>query len=234
MFPVVMSCLEFHLPTSVFLLCYPGACIVYSRMFNMAHKGSALLTSIAGSNRRDRSESSFGSSSLPTSPHSPKFELSSSSDSSSSKDEEMDETQSAAENASLPAAVEDRWDVISESDAMDVTSKKPMSARLAGLVNHQDVKSVLELQSNMLDKFEKANAQLDRFNEFSLARFHETQEQFRGYTKTLSKMKRDLNSVFRRIKDLKQKMAIQLPSKLLHPAEDSIDRKDSLDSVDEQ
>lgn len=83
--------------------------------------------------------------------------------------------------------------------------------RLIGMVNHDDINSILELQGNMLQRFEKTNTQLDRLNEFSKQRYLETVEQFRRYTRTLVRMKRNLDSVFRRIKDLKQRLHSQYP-----------------------
>ena len=83
--------------------------------------------------------------------------------------------------------------------------------RLNGMVNHEDINSILELQGVMLQRFEKSNTQLDRLNDFSRQRYLETVEQFRRYTHILIKMKRNLDSVFRRIKDLKHRLQSQHP-----------------------
>ena len=191
----------------------------------MAHKGSALLTAVG----RERSYS--GSESSPRSPRYPVVSRSRSETEStaSSVTKNNEETQETA------LQDPDRWDIVADDETNMAHSNEPFSARIAGLVNHEDVESVLELQSNMLSRFEKANAQMDRFNELSANRFQETQELFRNYTRLLSRMKRDLNSVFRRIKDLKQKLDGQLPVEAMRAAALERDReKDDTNSEDNE
>jgi hypothetical protein len=109
--------------------------------------------------------------------------------------------------------------------------------RLNGMVKHEDINSILELQGVMLQRFEKSNTQLDRLNEFSRQRYFDTVEQFRRYTNILTKMKRNLDSIFRRIKDLKHRLQSQHPEDFMMVAselndleedsgEDEIDTRD--------
>lgn len=82
---------------------------------------------------------------------------------------------------------------------------------LAGLVEHQDVNSILEQQVRMLSRFEKTNEKLERFNSLEAGRFHSAMEQFRAHTRVLLEMKKDLDSVFRRIRLLRNKLSRQYP-----------------------
>ncbi|XP_062506900.1 kxDL motif-containing protein 1-like [Corticium candelabrum] len=106
--------------------------------------------------------------------------------------------------------------------------------RTIGMVNREDINSILELQNNMLQRFEKSNTQLDRLNEFSRQRYLKTVEQFRHHTRILVKMKRDLDSVFRRIKDLKQRLHGQYPMDFILIAGDAGDDVTGLEEGTEE
>ena len=51
-----------------------------------------------------------------------------------------------------------------------------------------------------LDRFEKTNEMLLNFNNLSSARLQQMNERFLHHTRTLVEMKRDLDSIFRRIR----------------------------------
>ena len=51
-----------------------------------------------------------------------------------------------------------------------------------------------------LDRFEKTNEMLANFNNLSSARLQQMSERFLHHTRTLVEMKRDLDSIFRRIR----------------------------------
>lgn len=51
-----------------------------------------------------------------------------------------------------------------------------------------------------LDRFEKTNEMLVNFNNLSNARLQQMSERFLHHTRTLTEMKRDLDSIFRRIR----------------------------------
>ena len=56
------------------------------------------------------------------------------------------------------------------------------------------------LITNRLTKFEKTNAKFSRLNDLSATRYSYLQQQLRSHTKMLVDMKKDLDSVFRRIR----------------------------------
>lgn len=56
------------------------------------------------------------------------------------------------------------------------------------------------LFATRLDRFEKTNEMLVNFNNLSSARLQQMSERFLHHTRTLVEMKRDLDSIFRRIR----------------------------------
>lgn len=71
---------------------------------------------------------------------------------------------------------------------------------LTSMVNQDDISAILEAQTQMLSRFEKTNEMLSNFNNLSAARYEKTLEEFKEHTQTLLDMKKDLDSIFRRIR----------------------------------
>lgn len=83
--------------------------------------------------------------------------------------------------------------------------------RMLSMVNSEDVNAIIQAQRHMLDRFEKTNEMLINFNGLSNVRLQQMNERFLLHTRTLVDMKRDLDSIFRRIRTLKGKIAKQYP-----------------------
>ncbi|KAG5845215.1 kxDL motif-containing protein 1-like [Anguilla rostrata] len=83
--------------------------------------------------------------------------------------------------------------------------------RMLSMVNSEDVNAIIQAQRHMLDRFEKTNEMLLNFNGLSNVRLHQMTEHFLLHTRTLLEMKKDLDSIFRRIRTLKGKLAKQYP-----------------------
>ncbi|KAM6235985.1 kxDL motif-containing protein 1 [Porphyrio hochstetteri] len=94
---------------------------------------------------------------------------------------------------------------------MEPTASQVFCGRVLGMVNAEDVNAIILAQKNMLDRFEKTNEMLLNFNNLSSVRMQQMNERFLHHTKTLVEMKRDLDSIFRRIRALKGKLAKQYP-----------------------
>ena len=60
--------------------------------------------------------------------------------------------------------------------------------------------NLLNYCDNRLDRFEKTNEMLINFNGLSNVRLQQMNERFLLHTRTLVEMKKDLDSVFRRIR----------------------------------
>lgn len=94
---------------------------------------------------------------------------------------------------------------------MEPTASQVFCGRVLGMVNAEDVNAIILAQKNMLDRFEKTNEMLLNFNNLSSVRMQQMSERFLHHTRTLVEMKKDLDSIFRRIRTLKGKLAKQYP-----------------------
>ena len=64
----------------------------------------------------------------------------------------------------------------------------------------------------MLQRFEKTNEMLTNVNSLSAARLEKAQNDFKKHTVTVQEMKKDLDNIFKRIKNIKSKLATQMPA----------------------
>uniref|UniRef100_A0A3Q0RA85 KxDL motif-containing protein 1 n=1 Tax=Amphilophus citrinellus TaxID=61819 RepID=A0A3Q0RA85_AMPCI len=112
--------------------------------------------------------------------------------------------------------------------------------RMLSMVNSEDVNAIIQAQRHMLDRFEKTNEMLINFNGLSNVRLQQMNERFLLHTRTLVEMKKDLDSIFRRIRlvstptmTLKGKIAKQYPEAFSNIHESPIleDEDDEFDPV---
>ncbi|NWY05127.1 KXDL1 protein, partial [Nothoprocta ornata] len=83
---------------------------------------------------------------------------------------------------------------------MEPSASRVFCSRVLGMVNAEDVNAIIQAQKNMLDRFEKTNEMLLNFNNLSSVRMQQMGERFVHHTRTLVEMKKDLDSIFRRIR----------------------------------
>uniref|UniRef100_A0A3B4BGZ8 KxDL motif-containing protein 1 n=1 Tax=Periophthalmus magnuspinnatus TaxID=409849 RepID=A0A3B4BGZ8_9GOBI len=103
--------------------------------------------------------------------------------------------------------------------------------RMLSMVNSEDVNAIIQAQRH-LDRFEKTNEMLINFNGLSNVRLQQMNERFLLHTRTLVEMKKDLDSVFRRIRTLKGKIAKQYPEAFsIHESPILEDDDDEFDPV---
>uniref|UniRef100_A0A3P9CUJ3 KxDL motif-containing protein 1 n=1 Tax=Maylandia zebra TaxID=106582 RepID=A0A3P9CUJ3_9CICH len=106
--------------------------------------------------------------------------------------------------------------------------------RMLSMVNSEDVNAIIQAQRHMLDRFEKTNEMLINFNGLSNVRLQQMNERFLLHTRTLVEMKKDLDSIFRRIRlvsttptmTLKGKIAKQYPEAFSNIHESPISEED--------
>ncbi|KAK6487924.1 kxDL motif-containing protein 1-like [Huso huso] len=94
---------------------------------------------------------------------------------------------------------------------MDPTASGMFCGRMLSMVNSEDVNAIIQAQRHMLDRFEKTNEMLLNFNGLSNVRLQQMNDRFQHHTRTLVEMKKDLDSIFRRIRTLKGKISKQYP-----------------------
>lgn len=82
---------------------------------------------------------------------------------------------------------------------------------LAGIVDQQDVESMIRAQKQMLQRFEKTNEMLTNCNNLCVTRLKTASAEFKKHTSLLVEMRKDLDNIFKRIQVLKTKTSSQYP-----------------------
>jgi len=91
------------------------------------------------------------------------------------------------------------------------TASEVLVQGLAGVINQKDVELIVRAQKKMLQRFEKTNEMLTNVNSLSATRLEKAQTDFKKHTQLVVDMKKDLENVFKRIRNIKSKMAAQYP-----------------------
>ncbi|XP_069783897.1 kxDL motif-containing protein 1 isoform X2 [Narcine bancroftii] len=94
---------------------------------------------------------------------------------------------------------------------METSAAEVFCSRMLSMVNREDVNAIVQAQRHMLDRFEKTNEMLLNFNNLSNVRLNQMTERYLHHTRALVEMKKDLDSIFRRIRTLKDKLSKQHP-----------------------
>ncbi|XP_051170236.1 kxDL motif-containing protein CG10681 [Leptopilina boulardi] len=81
----------------------------------------------------------------------------------------------------------------------------------AGIVDQQDVESMIRAQKQMLQRFEKTNEMLTNCNQLSVNRLKTAGTEFKKHTALLVEMKKDLDYIFKKIRLIKNKLNQQYP-----------------------
>ncbi|KAL5004485.1 hypothetical protein ScPMuIL_017941 [Solemya velum] len=100
------------------------------------------------------------------------------------------------------------WDSRTDSS---VDTSSAFAEALASQVNKADIMRMVEAQHEMLSRYEKTNEMLINFNMLSSSRYETASHDFSKHTLILSEMKRDLDSIFKRIRILKQRLGKMHP-----------------------
>lgn len=83
--------------------------------------------------------------------------------------------------------------------------------KLFSMPNYAAISNIRSEQENMYRALEVANWKLASFNEVSEATFQEHAPLFRQHVRSLQEMKKELDSIFRRIRTLKAKASVMYP-----------------------
>ncbi|XP_050434561.1 kxDL motif-containing protein CG10681 [Adelges cooleyi] len=82
---------------------------------------------------------------------------------------------------------------------------------IAGIVNQDDVESMIVAQKEMLQRFEKTNEMLSNCNSLASSRLKTTSQEFKKHTQVLNDLRKDLDNTFKRITNIKTKLIAQYP-----------------------
>ncbi|KAH0948179.1 hypothetical protein HN011_012309 [Eciton burchellii] len=103
---------------------------------------------------------------------------------------------------------------------------------LAGIVDQQDVESMIRAQKQMLQRFEKTNEMLTNCNQLSINRLKTAGTEFKKHTALLIEMKRDLDYIFKRIRLVKSKLSQQYPQAFNEAVRSSLAEEVIVEDVD--
>ncbi|KYN43714.1 hypothetical protein ALC56_01976 [Trachymyrmex septentrionalis] len=103
---------------------------------------------------------------------------------------------------------------------------------LAGIVDQQDVESMIRAQKQMLQRFEKTNEMLTNCNQLSVNRLKTAGTEFKKHTALLVEMKRDLDYIFKRIRLIKNKLSQQYPQAFNEAVRSSLAEEVIVEDVD--
>lgn len=105
--------------------------------------------------------------------------------------------------------------------------------KLRNLVNEQDVIVVAKTQQATSQRLEKCNEMLINCNQLTSRQLASVGEKFQRHTLVLQEMRRDLHSIYSRIRNLKSKMALQYPTEFSLAQEDEMQNISHEDNVAE-
>ncbi|KAI6654108.1 hypothetical protein LOD99_2954 [Oopsacas minuta] len=100
--------------------------------------------------------------------------------------------------------------------------------KLLSLVNTEHIRDIHKHQLHILNRLETANAKLTQVNKFSIHNFIKIGPQIKKYTRTLLDTKKELDSVFHRIRILQSRIQAQYPDHYKQ-ALSKIDYSDNMD-----
>lgn len=97
-----------------------------------------------------------------------------------------------------------------------------ISQQMKDMVNRQDVDAIIKAQQATLKRLEKSNAMLTSCNNLSSQQLAIASENFGRHTNMLLEMKKDLQSIFTRIRTLKSKLQTQYPGEFSMALEEEV------------
>lgn len=103
---------------------------------------------------------------------------------------------------------------------------------LAGIVDQQDVESMIRAQKQMLQRFEKTNEMLTNCNQLSVNRLKTAGTEFKKHTALLVEMKKDLDYIFKRIRLVKSKLSQQYPQAFNEAVRSSLAEEVIVEDID--
>ena len=125
---------------------------------------------------------------------------------------ELEEAEEYVEVGTQQIAPECEFPVISiEASAVATGGPGVFLDRLATMMHHGNITEVIKDQEKMLLSMEISNEKLTSFNNVSEEAFRRLSGNFIQNTKLLSDMKKELDTVFRRIRSLKVKVQTVFP-----------------------
>uniref|UniRef100_A0A2P2ICQ9 KxDL motif-containing protein CG10681-like n=1 Tax=Hirondellea gigas TaxID=1518452 RepID=A0A2P2ICQ9_9CRUS len=111
----------------------------------------------------------------------------------------------------------------SEGDSIECwenyTAGEVMVQGLAGQIHQEDVEAIVRAQKQMLQRFEKTNEMLSNCNALSASRYATAHQEFAKHSTMLLQAKKDLDYIFKKIRNIRSKLETQFPQAVAAVAE---------------
>ncbi|KAI8976157.1 hypothetical protein BDB01DRAFT_803474 [Pilobolus umbonatus] len=95
---------------------------------------------------------------------------------------------------------------------MSITNQ--LSDQLLLLQNEEQIKRIITEQKKCLLIHTQSQQTIDSLNKFSKARYEDIHTHFESHSRLLKDIRKDLESVFSKLKKIKQELAIKYPSEM--------------------
>lgn len=98
-----------------------------------------------------------------------------------------------------------------------------LDIQIPKLVNHEDVRKMLEIQELSLTRFKEANERLAKCSAMADEKFHSVTKLYKKASKQLADSKKDLDYIHKKISDMKNDLRIQKPDLFIKQPRTSTD-----------
>ncbi|KAJ3066913.1 KxDL motif-containing protein 1 [Podochytrium sp. JEL0797] len=106
-------------------------------------------------------------------------------------------------------------------------------SRLATAVPSEDISAITQLQDESIHSLSATEAQLVSFNSYSTVRYEANAARVETHVAMLKEMKADLDSVFKRIRAVKAKLAVKYPEQYREAADKASASQPPVDEDDD-
>ncbi|KAI7900232.1 uncharacterized protein BX663DRAFT_517986 [Cokeromyces recurvatus] len=86
--------------------------------------------------------------------------------------------------------------------------------QLLQLKSEDEIKTITKDQDECLANYKEIEQKLEAFNKFSQARYQNIHKHFEAHTKLLKEIKEDLNSVFIKLRKIKNQLGLKYPNEM--------------------
>eukprot|EP00026_Physarum_polycephalum_P016635 Phypoly_transcript_17591.p1 GENE.Phypoly_transcript_17591~~Phypoly_transcript_17591.p1 ORF type:complete len:135 (+),score=26.11 Phypoly_transcript_17591:344-748(+) len=103
-----------------------------------------------------------------------------------------------------------------EEEEEDLVQTSMFVAEVASIINHEDINGILATQAEVQQRFKESNESLTHFNEFSATTYTNLSGEYERHTKALKEMKKDLDNVFKRIRQMQSMLRQRYPESFMN------------------
>jgi len=112
-------------------------------------------------------------------------------------------------------------------DNIEKSSSESFVEALCSQIDADNIDTIIRTQKHSLSRFEKTNEMLSNCCQLSATRLETAKKELTQHTQTIIEMRKDLQSIFRRVRTFKQTLAERYPQTAENQPSSSTDRVDN-------